>query len=96
MPGGGGLGVHGRGSVHGGWRHACQGVGGWACMAGGACMVDGGHACQGGLHVGGTCMPGGIHGRGACVAGGHVWQILRDTVNERAVHILLECILVEQ
>ena len=30
-------------------------------------------------------------GRGACVAGG---SILRDTVNERTVHILLECILV--
>ena len=25
---------------------------------------------------------------------GHAWQILRDTVNERAVLILLECILV--
>ena len=34
-------------------------------------------------------MAGGMHGRGACVAGGHVWQILRDTVNERAVRILL-------
>ena len=31
---------------------------------------------------------------GACmVAGGHAW-IRRDTVNERAVRILLECILV--
>ena len=26
--------------------------------------------------------------------GGRAWQILRDTVNERAIHILLECILV--
>ena len=26
--------------------------------------------------------------------GGHVWQILRDTVNEQAVCILLECFLV--
>ena len=26
--------------------------------------------------------------------GGGAWQILRDTVNERAVRILLECILV--
>ena len=33
-------------------------------------------------------MVGGIHGRG------RAWQILRDTVNERAVCILLECILV--
>ena len=46
-------------------------------------------------------MAGDVCGRGACVAGGHVlqegghvWQILRDTVNERAVRILLECILV--
>ena len=28
------------------------------------------------------------------MAGGHVWQILPDMVNERAVRILLECILV--
>ena len=33
-------------------------------------------------------MARGVHGRGCA------WQILRDTVNERAVHILLECILV--
>ena len=26
--------------------------------------------------------------------GGRAWQILRDTVNDRAVRILLECILV--
>ena len=37
----------------------------------------------------------------ACVAGGRAWhaapprQILRDTVNERAVRVLLECILVQ-
>ena len=35
-------------------------------------------------------MAGGKCGRG------HAWQILRDTVNERAVRILLECILVIQ
>ena len=70
------------------------------CVAGsmhgrGVC-VAGGHAWQGGLH-----------GRGVCVAGGHVWhggmhgrgmcvpcQIPWDMVNERAVRILLECILV--
>ena len=39
--------------------------------------------CVGGCMVG-VCM----HG------GGHAWQILRDTVNERAVRILLEWILV--
>ena len=48
----------------------------------------------GGMHV--ACMI-----WGACVvAGGHAWlqggmhRIRRDTVNERAVRILLECILV--
>ena len=53
-------------------------------------------------------MTGGGHvWQGACVAGGHAWQgewvprrpptpqILRDTVNERTVRILLECILVK-
>ena len=73
-------------------------------------MAEGGHAWQGGMHgrgcvwrggpcvAGGACVAGGVHGRGACMA--HTpthpphWQILRDTVNERAVGILLECILV--
>ena len=35
-----------------------------------------------------------MHGRGACMVGGCAWQILRDMVNEWAVRILLECILV--
>ena len=59
----------------------------------------------GGLHDRGACVAGGMcgrrggmHGRGACMAGGKAHmpprQILRDTVNERAVRILLECILV--
>ena len=71
--------------------HAWQGV----CMAGkGACIA-------GGVHGRGACIAGGVHGRGHVWqggmhsgGGGHVWQILRDTVNEQAVHILLECILV--
>ena len=33
-------------------------------------------------------------GGGACVAGGRAWQIPRDTVNERAVRILLGWTLV--
>ena len=37
-------------------------------------------------------MPGGMRGGG--YVGGRAWQIPRDTVNERAVCILLECILV--
>ena len=58
----------------------------------GACMV-------GGMHGGGMCMAGGCVWWGACMAGGlcsegRAWKILRDTVNEWAVRILLECILV--
>ena len=61
----------------------------------GVCMVSG-------VHGRGACMAGGVHGRrgmhggGACLAGGggHAWQILRDMLNEWAVRILLECILV--
>ena len=55
-------------------------------------MVGGcgrGHVWQGGMHGRGACMAGGV-----CCWGGHTWQILRDTVNERAVRILQECILV--
>ena len=73
-------GMHGRGCA---WQGAC--------MAGG--MHGRGHAWW-----------------GVCMAGGHVWQgwhachtcLLPDTtrygdmVNERAVRILLECILVEK
>ena len=68
----------------------------------GACMV-------GGYVAGGCAWQGGMHGRGVHVVGGHAWQAgghacharpppqilwLRHTVNERAVHILLECILI--
>ena len=53
----------------------------------------------GGVRGKGTCVAGSVHDRGVCVAvGGGGWgiprQILRDTVNERVVRILLECILV--
>ena len=65
-------------------------------------------ALGGGMHgcSGGACVvfSGGCAGsRGACVvfSWGHAWFFLggvrrlrRDTVNERAVRILLECILV--
>ena len=50
--------------------------------------MAGGHAWWGCAWQGGCVVV------GACMAGGHAWQILRDTVNERAVRILLECILV--
>ena len=66
----------------------------------GVCMVvPGGHAW---LLPGGLCMvaPTGVCGcsRGVCLVapGGRVWDMTRygDTINERAVRILLECILV--
>ena len=46
------------------------------------------------------CSGGGVCGcsRGECMValGGHVWDTMRygDTINEQAVRILLECILV--
>ena len=80
-------------------------AGGHVWLWGGACVVAGGmrgsrgHAwLQGGIVVvGGACVVAGdMHG-----SGGHAWWwgggmcgIQRDTVNERAVRILLECILV--
>ena len=76
--------------------HGCPGVGlvaGGHVWLPGACMVVGGvHGCQG--HA---WLPGGVHGcqgEGACVVGRGVHGIRRDTVNEQAVRILLECILI--
>ena len=47
---------------------------------------------EGGLHPGVVCMGG---GRSASRGVGQISpRILRDTVNERAVHILLDCSLV--
>ena len=74
-------------------------------VAPGGCMValEGAWLLWGGMHgfFWGACMvaPGGVCGffRGvACMVfpGGGVHRIQRDTVNERAVRILLECILV--
>ena len=66
----------------------------------GGCMVDpGGHVW---LLLGGLghawLLGGGVVSPGGCVValGGHVWDTTRyaDTVKERAVRILLECILV--
>ena len=65
-----------------------------------AWLLLGGHAWL--LVAMGGCawlLLGGVHG---CSRGGHAWffprggvcRIRRDTVNERAVRILLECILV--
>ena len=106
MTGGGharwGGGIHGRdrgmfgGGMHG--RGACMAGGhawcGEAYVAGG--VHSRGHVWQGDMHgrLGMCGRGGGMHGRGVFLAGGCAWQILRDAVNERAVRILLECILV--
>ena len=73
-----------------------------ACMVapGGACMVaPGGHVwlLWGGMH---GCSRGAMHGcSGGCawlLGGGHASDMTRygDAINDRAVRILLECILV--
>ena len=66
------------------WQGSMHGRGGEACVAGGDMHGKGG----------GRAWQWGVCGRGAAWQGGHAWQILRDMVNERAVRILLECILV--
>ena len=94
-------GVHGGGA----WWVACM-ARGMHCkgtsMAGGASMA-GGHPWQSGYAWQGAFMPGGMHGgiygRGLAWQEGlpaqHPCQILRNMVNERAVCITLECMLVE-
>ena len=82
---------------------ACVVAGGWAWLPGGMrgcwglCIVVGGVWLLGG-HV---WLPGGVHGCqgvhglwGTCVVVGGMHRAQRDTINERAVRILLECILV--
>ena len=70
---------------------AAGGVHAWLLPGGHAWLLPGGHA---------WLLPGGMHGCcwGACMVapGGHAWDTTRygDTINERAVRILLECILV--
>ena len=56
-------------------------------VKGGGMHGEGGHAWQ----KGGVWQRGGMHGEG-----GHAWDTTRygNTINERAVSILLECILV--
>ena len=93
-----------------GGMHGCGGacvVAGGACVVAWGCVwLPGGHAwLLGGMHgCRGACM---VAGGPAWLLGGwHVWlggcawlsagmhRIWRDTVNELAVRILLECILV--
>ena len=90
-----------RGDMQGGMhaRGVCM-VGGHAWQGGGmhgregACMA-GGHVWQGGMRGGcawqGVCMAG--VACMTCMPPGMILR-LRHTVNERTVHILLECILV--
>ena len=90
-----------QGGVHGcswGGMHGCSGGHVWllrgACMVAlGGCVValGGMHCCSSGHAL---LFPGGMCG---CSGGGErVWDTTRygDTINERAVSILLECILV--
>ena len=58
--------------------------------AGGEGVYIAGGAWQGMCVVLGACMVGGVCGRGTCVGG----DVHDRGVNERAVHILLEYILV--
>ena len=83
-----------------GGRHAWLVQGGMRGCSGGACMVAprGVHGCSGG-HA--WFLWGGIRGCSGgghawLLPGGHAWDTMRygDTINERAVRILLECILV--
>ena len=62
-------------------------------MAGVGMHGRGRHAWQGGMGCRGHGYQG-AYMAGVCVARTHSKQILRDTVNERVVCILLECILV--
>ena len=77
--------------------HGCYGGHVWL-LQGGACMVAPGGACV--VAMGGMC---GCSGGCMGAAGGHVWLLWGDVwdmmkygdmINERAVRILLECILV--
>ena len=83
------------GGMHGGGVHVYGGMHGW-----------GGRAWQGACVLGACMAGGGMHDRGVCMAGGmrgvgHVYHARPParyyeirSVNERAVRILLECILV--
>ena len=74
------------------WLGVCVVVGGMRGCGGCAWLQGGVHDCGGHAWLQGACMVvGGMRGGGW---EGIVRGIQRDTVNERAVRILLECILV--
>ena len=58
------------------------------CPQVGVCVAEGGMCGREGVCSGGACVVGGRHTQHP------PWGIRRDMVNERAVRILLECILV--
>ena len=70
-------------SVHRGGMHGCSWGGGHVWL-----LQGGMHGCSGG-HA--WLLPGGMHG---CSWGAWDMTRYRDMINERAVRILLECILV--
>ena len=75
------------------WGGMCGCSGGACVVAQGACVVaPGGEVCVVALGGHAWLLQGGMHG----CSGGHAWDTTRygDTVSERAVRILLECILV--
>ena len=85
------------GGMHGQGVCMARGLHAWP---GGTCVAWG--AWPGGVHGWGACVTGDMHGGGRGVWWGHhvrhapPWQLLQlqHMVNERAVRILLECILV--
>ena len=94
--------MHGcsQGDVCGCSRGACMvALGGMCGCSQGAGMValGGVHGCSQGVHgySRGACMVA-VGGMRGCSWGGHAWDTTRygDMINERAVRILLECILV--
>ena len=68
-------------------------------LLGGMCgLLGGAWLSEDVWSAGGCVVAGGMHAwlRGVHVCGGGVCRIRRDMVNERAVRILLECILAKQ
>ena len=84
--------------------HGCRGMcvfagGGGVHGCWGACAVAGGPSVVAGGHVwwkGGVHGEGGMHGKGCVCGRGHMWDMTRyrNIINEWAVRILLESILV--
>ena len=83
--------------VHRGGQGVClQGAVRWSLSRSGICFQ--GYAYRRLLHPGGGQIPSGSAYRGVCLHGRQtpppeIHGILQDTVNKRAVRILLECIL---